>query len=221
MFNVEIINENRTLTFTTFPDICPICHKHIVPVSICGFSTYDNSYEVVFRCNNQKCSHLFIATYKYMPIDRRTSELKMVGIFPKRMCPFELNDKIKNISPSFYKIYIQALEAEALGLDEITGVGLRKALEFLIKDYCVHKNPTKEEDIKKTLLMQTINTYMSEASKLRSVATKAVWLGNDETHYVRKWEDKDINHLKMLIDLTLHWIESELLTDEFEHSMSK
>ncbi|MBV5279513.1 MAG: DUF4145 domain-containing protein [Campylobacteraceae bacterium] len=198
------------------PTICPICHHHITADVLYGiFNKVTHNSEILFQCNNHKCQHLFIGIYN----DDRPSSI--IALTPIKMKPLELNDKIKNISPSFYKIYTQALEAEALGLDEITGVGLRKALEFLIKDYCISKNPTKEEDIKKTLLMPTINTYMSEASKLRSVATKAVWLGNDETHYVRKWEDKDISHLKMLIDLTLHWIESELLTDEFEQSMSK
>lgn len=218
MFQLELMDTNgQFMVFQTSPDICPICHRHIVPISICAFNPFNNYYEVVFRCNNTKCQHLFIATYTY---DKKGHQV-ISKLNPRNSKPIELNDKIKNISPSFYKIYAQALEAEALGLDEITGVGLRKALEFLIKDYCIHKNPTKEEDIKKTLLMQTINTYMNEAPKVRSVATKAVWLGNDETHYIRKWEDKDISHLKMLIDLTLHWIESELLTDEFEESMTK
>ena len=219
MFQLKLMDTNgQYMTFPSSPEICPICHSHIVPINVCAFNSFNNSYEVVFRCNNTKCEHLFIATYVY---SQQKSRLVIARLNPKNSKPLEINDKIKSISPSFYKIYAQALEAEALGLDEITGVGLRKALEFLIKDYCISKNPTKEEDIKKTLLMQTINTYMSEASKVRSVATKAVWLGNDETHYVRKWEDKDISHLKMLIDLTLHWIESELLTDEFEESMAK
>lgn len=198
------------------PKVCPLCHHHISVDGITGiFNNNTNQAEILFQCNNHSCKRLFIGTYD------NVRPAQLINVTPQKMKPVELNDKIQKLSSSFYKIYAQALEAEALGLDEITGVGLRKALEFLIKDYCVYKNPTKEEDIKKTLLMQTINTYMSEASKLRSVATKAVWLGNDETHYVRKWEDKDISHLKMLIDLTLHWIESELLTDEFEHSMSK
>ena len=198
------------------PSQCPICHHHISVDGLYGIYNHTiDQHEILFQCNNSECQHLFIGIYD------SSNPSHLEDLIPKKLKPVKMNENIKSISPSFYKIYAQALEAEALGLDEITGVGLRKALEFLIKDYCVHKNPTKEEDIKKTLLMQTINTYMSEASKLKSVATKAVWLGNDETHYVRKWEDKDISHLKMLIDLTLHWIESELLTDEFEESMTK
>ena len=48
---------------------------------------------------------------------------------------------------------------------------------------------------------------------IKNVAKRAVWLGNDETHYIRKWADKDVNHLKQLIELTIKWIESEVETE--------
>jgi hypothetical protein len=44
-------------------------------------------------------------------------------------------------------------------------------------------------------------------------------LGNDETHYVRKWADKDLNDLKNLISLTRHWIEMDQLTKDFVKDM--
>ncbi len=50
---------------------------------------------------------------------------------------------------------------------------------------------------------------MEESSKSQP---RAVWLGNDQTHYLRKWEDKDLADLKRLIQLTLHWIEMDELT---------
>ena len=69
----------------------------------------------------------------------------------------------------------------------------------------------EEESIKKELLMQVITKYIDD-SKIKDVAKRAVWLGNDETHYIRKWEDKDLSFLTKLIDLTIHWIEAEELT---------
>jgi hypothetical protein len=54
---------------------------------------------------------------------------------------------------------------------------------------------------------------------LKTTASRATWLGNDETHYVRKWEDKDLNDLKKLIDLTVHWVSAEILTGELAVSM--
>jgi hypothetical protein len=46
------------------------------------------------------------------------------------------------------------------------------------------------------------------------VAKRAAWLGNDETHYIRKWEDKDLDDLKKLIKLTVLWIEMEQMTKD-------
>lgn len=34
-----------------------------------------------------------------------------------------------------------------------------------------------------------------------------MWLGNDETHYVRRWEEKDLSDLKRLISMTVSWID--------------
>jgi hypothetical protein len=115
-------------------------------------------------------------------------------------------------------MYNQALEAEARGLDNICGVGFRRSLEFLIKDY-VKKGSRKEDAdaIERSPLGACIGQYVSDPVK--SVAKRAAWLGNDETHYVRKWEDKDLKDLKTLIDLTVTWITSELLTDELVASM--
>jgi hypothetical protein len=53
-----------------------------------------------------------------------------------------------------------------------------------------------------------------KSEQIKEIAKRAAWLGNDETHYVRKWEDKDLKDLKKLISLTLHWIEVETLTLE-------
>ena len=101
---------------------------------------------------------------------------------------------------------------------EICGVGYRKALEFLIKDYAILNYPQQKETIEKKLLGQCIKEFVTD-EKVKIVATRAVWLGNDETHYIRKWEGKNLDDLKKLIELTVHWIEMEALTKSFEQDM--
>ena len=66
--------------------------------------------------------------------------------------------------------------------------------------------------------MACINDYVND-TRIKSVAKRAVWLGNDETHYIRKWEGKNLEDMKKLIDLTVHWIEMEKLTESFEDDM--
>ena len=100
-----------------------------------------------------------------------------------------------------------------MSLMEICGVGYRKALEFLIKDYIIQgKSEDIVDKIKKIRLAKCIDDYV-EDEKLKAVAKRAVWLGNDETHYVRKWENKDVQDLKGVIRLTILWIEKEKETE--------
>ena len=51
------------------------------------------------------------------------------------------------------------------------------------------------------------------------MAKRAAWLGNDETHYLRKWEGKDLDELKRLIELTIRWIEMVELSDGYIEEM--
>ena len=97
-------------------------------------------------------------------------------------------------------------------------MGYRKALEFLIKDYAILKHADKKEIIEKSQLSKVIADYVNDVN-IKSVSKRAVWLGNDETHYVRKWEGKNLTDMKRLIDLTVHWIEMEKLTATFEENM--
>ena len=60
------------------------------------------------------------------------------------------------------------------------------------------------EKIYKTALGSCINKI--DNSSIKELARCATWLGNDETHYIRKWEDRDIHDLKNLIDLTCQYI---------------
>lgn len=201
------------------PDTCPFCHQKIIPIiKYVREYTYDkfNYLDVFLICPNSKCNSSFIAYYKRTypsPLylyQNRTS----VGNPIKKM----FSNEIIEISADFCIIYNEAYFAEQHNLEQICGVGYRKALEFLIKDYLIKDNPSQEEDIKSKLLGKCISEYVSD-TKLKSVSKRAVWLGNDETHYVKKWEGKDLSDLKSLIDLTIHWIEAEVLTKKMESDM--
>jgi hypothetical protein len=122
------------------------------------------------------------------------------------------DDTIQKISPDFVSVYREAEEAELRNLRLVCGPGYRKALEFLIKDYVIKLNSDKADEIKKLNLGNCIADFVKN-DKINKVAARAVWLGNDETHYLRKWEGKDLQDLKSLIALTVHWIEMEELTE--------
>jgi Domain of unknown function (DUF4145) len=210
-------NTQQQIQFFDLPSKCPYCHRSITPQTIWGYIPLHqkDNFSVFMNCPDAECQKSFIAFYEANTIygwcyNEKTTQ----GTFESRL----FSETIECISNGFIKIYQEAESAEFHQLYEICGVGYRKALEFLIKDYCILKNPDQEETIKKILLGKCINEFVPD-SNIKSVAKRAVWLGNDETHYVRKWEDKDLRHLKKLINLTLHWIEAEKLTEEFESEM--
>ncbi|ELY1993136.1 DUF4145 domain-containing protein [Flavobacterium psychrophilum] len=171
--------------------------------------------EVMLTCPNVDCGKNFIGYYDYNSSSHFTFNGETtIGNLTEKF----FSETILNISPNFVLIYNQAYSAEQYNLSEICGVGYRKALEFLIKDYLILNNESESEKIKKKLLGACIADYIDNI-RLKSVAKRAVWLGNDETHYIKKWETKDLQDLKKLIELTLHWIEMESLTDSLESEM--
>ena len=116
---------------------------------------------------------------------------------------------ISKCSPTFVQIYNQSEDAEQQGLSEICGMGYRKALEFLIKDYAISIFPDKAEDIKKSLLSPCIEKYV-DSPQIKTLAKASAWLGNDETHYLRKHEDYTLEDLKLFINSTVSFIDSDL-----------
>jgi hypothetical protein len=74
------------------------------------------------------------------------------------------------------------------------------------------------KEIEEMPLMGCVKKYVTDG-RVKLTAERAAWLGNDETHFVRKWEDKDLQDLKKLIQLTCYWIQSEQLTNAIVSEM--
>jgi hypothetical protein len=142
-----------------------------------------------------------------------------VEAVPKVAEPPHIPAEVLKISEQFVVVYSQSKTAEAFGLDQIAGVGYRRALEFLVKDYCIWCHPAERANIEGKFLASCIELYIDDIN-LKECARRAVWLGNDETHYVRRWEDRDITDLKVLLDLTVSWIRTNLLTQRYLEEMN-
>lgn len=215
-------NNQNGVNIDNHPDECPICHRAITPIFIYAYGDKRkwnkiNSLEVIYRCPRIECQNLFISNFE--ATDSSCTSFRFRNSVPFNRKSRQFSATISSISDDFCTIYNQAFSAEQDGLLEICGVGYRKALEFLIKDYAIKNNPEKDEEIKKKFLSECISKYIKNEN-VKKVAERAVWLGNDETHYLRRWESKDLNDLKKLIDLTVHWFEMEQLTDEIATEMS-
>jgi hypothetical protein len=171
----------------------------------------EQKIEKLFRCPNDLCSHLFIGRY----LKTAGTICVLSEILPTEPVDPVFSDTISAVSKDYCEIYTQAHRAELAKLDLVAGPGYRKALEFLMKDYLLKQYPGEkdQEAIKNNQLGWCIGQYVTNEN-VKSIVKRATWLGNDETHFVRKWEDKDLKDLKRLIELTVRWIEMEALTKE-------
>lgn len=223
----QSINFARAIYIQDIPDVCPLCHRHVVPQEL-GFHARGREgtapVEAVYRCTNGSCQRIFLGIFLHIPnpqgpdvrSDRPHFGLSMLT--PSEPQPPSVPDLVAAVSPNFVRTYNQALAAEVHHLEQLAGIGLRKALEFLVKDFAIREHPGDAEQIKSKPLAACISEYLDDPN-VKRCATRATWLGNDETHYVRKWEDKDIEDLKILIRLTLNWLDNVLLTEKYASEM--
>ena len=217
----QLRNERSSArTLNALPSECPICHVHSVPVRIEARHTIRDEREqlqIVFQCVNRDCEKVFITNYQE---DNRVSgQFHMGESQPMTVKTETFHDEIAKVSPLFVKIYNQAMASEAYDLDQLTGIGLRKALEFLMKDFATAQHADKADEIQRAGLGHVITTYIDDP-RIKQAATLGTWLANDETHYLRKWEDKDIHDVKVLTRLTVNWIENVLLTEKYVQDMT-
>jgi len=206
------------------PDKCPICGYAIEPLPVLEYeysaqiSDFRDLISVVCICPRQACNALFIAQYSKHSIGYNEN-YSLTGYAPYSLANRIFDDIISGISAPFVKIYNEAFHAEKRGLHEIAGVGYRKAIEFLVKDYCSMKYPDKIEIIRESFLSKCIKEYIDDP-RIKGCAERAVWVGNDETHYVRLWEDRDISDMKALIELMTSWMIMEVQTQNYLEAMN-
>lgn len=199
------------------PNSCPHCGVTMKPISIAAFSDnnrddYSQTIGVFLQCSDSNCYNYF--NLRYTAASNRPEHFILRPHTYRPPIKIDLPDDINQISESFIKIYSQSVKAESEGLDQIAGIGYRKALEFLIKDYAIkHNNPDKESSIKKSMLNKVISEYLSDFPKLQNLAQAATWIGNDETHYVKRHDDKDISDMKQFIKSAALFISADLTAD--------
>lgn len=192
---------------------CPICGVAISPEVLHGAMVPsdkpgESKIYILNFCN--KCCKCFISSHYE---DTKNSGYSLENSAPTVFVEHHFPETVCNLSPDFVSIYNESLRAEIQGMTSICGMGYRKALEFLIKDYAIHLIPNETEFIKSATLAQTIKKYISD-EKIRSLATASSWIGNDETHYIRKHQDYGIKELKSFIMTASAFIDYNLSYEE-------
>ncbi|MFQ5793667.1 MAG: hypothetical protein ACE5JP_01285 [Candidatus Bipolaricaulia bacterium] len=227
--DIVFYNETGNLTSTSenidgIPNTCPLCHRAIRPTQFFAFLQPNERLQVTYGCTNEECQRLFIAIYRYVSDPGKGQTwYKFQEVAPVEIEKRGFSKEIESCSEDFTKIYNQAFAAEQLGLDLICGAGYRKALEFLVRDYCVHLNRDNEEEkekVKSKPLANCIDENIKN-KRIKAMAERAWWLGSDEAHYMRLYEENDIEDLKALIEATRSWVETDLITEQYSEEIKK
>jgi hypothetical protein len=132
--------------------------------------------------------------------------------------------EIASVSPNFVKIYTQAYTAEKRGLTEICGMGYRKALENLVVDFAIYKNGLSAadilaiEDMPKNLI-EKIHKYYNDMPDFIACAERAAWIGNDETHLIKKQVNFSISNMKELIGILVQCVKLKVMAEHYKSHM--
>lgn len=214
--NQTVLNINLEI-----PKACPVCDTGNIggPITAHHLSSGEfDSFDVCAEYFCPKCKTIYLAYYKCHTYDTEYNYSIIQYSFADKELP-NIPDSVRSISTKFSDIYSQALDTESKNLNELTGIGLRKALEYLIKDFSIYRHPKKNGEIRKATLANCIQNYI-DSTRIKQLATVCAWLGNDETHYERKHEDRDIKDMKSFLKALIAFIDYDILADEADKFIS-
>lgn len=205
------------------PDICPWCSVKISPTIEAEtkydtrFGNRDDIISLVMKCPS--CKNHFIESYNVSFVNESAvNEVSLLLDKPIPKSDFQYPPEIDDISEEFSSIINQSRQAEGMRLSHLAGIGYRKAIEFLIKDYLINHKKQDSETISKKLLGKCIE--LLDDSRLKSLAKAATWIGNDETHYTRRHNSHDIEDMKKFLHSITLFISYELSIVDAEEFIS-
>ncbi|MDW3894482.1 hypothetical protein [Staphylococcus saprophyticus] len=199
------------------PNYCPWCHSKIRPTILCQtpFDTSNRELPISLVLQCPSCYKNFIQNYKViLAANGLVNGLDIDNEKPQPKSLFEYQSEIDEISKEFNNIITQSSNAESLGYYHLAGIGYRKAIEFLVKDYLIKFKGEDYTEISKKQLGNCISDI--DDSRINSLARAASWIGNDETHYVRKHVDKDVQDLKKFLHALTNLVSLEVSVSDAE-----
>ena len=207
--------------FVQAPNECPYCRKSFNANGCDLFHYYQRIHNIAailysgYLCPT--CEKLFVIRYMISCIGNNSDQdpCPIYESIPHPDSVVTFSKAIEQFSKRYCDVYRQAVKAENDGLTEICGMGYRKALEILIKDYAIKLQPEKEEQICKTMLKNCIEKYITE-ERVQGLAKGAAWLGNNETHYKHIDSPCDIEDMKRFIKSVETLIECDLNFEKAE-----
>ncbi|HGO1425550.1 hypothetical protein [Staphylococcus aureus] len=200
------------------PNQCPWCKSNIKPIflSQTQIDTSNIEWPISFTLQCPSCHKHFLQIYKVkLSENGSVMKLEMNNEKPMPKNLFEYPTEINEISKEFNNIITQSSNAESLGYNHLAGIGYRKAIEFLVKDYLIELKNKDRDSVSKRPLSQCISSIDND--RIQKLAKAATWIGNDETHYVRKHIDKDVQDLKSFLHALTSLVSLEIVISKAEN----
>lgn len=130
------------------------------------------------------------------------------AFYPTFTATYE-NDVLAEFSPRFVELYNQALRSEFAGDIDLAATGYRHALECLVKDYAINRLGENHDEVCRKNLCQVIGEYF-DSDMVRAADVVRI-LGNDYTHYERRYPELDFEVLKKYMEILIRLVETKEL----------
>lgn len=230
-FPVNVYNGSPASSYelpVQLPNCCPLCNKtfgkSIIPIisvtnlDRCHNDSSENditSCEVISIYHCIDCGTVFAVKYEVKSktaslfdiddenYDAICNVLGSLPVFQQTTC---FSKYIASTFSEFVNLYHQSEKAEFSGLSDICGMGYRKALEFLVHSYVRSENTKLPDNFDNLSLSQKIKQFIPD-DNIKTLAERAAWLGNDNTHVVKKHVDCSVEDMKQFILAIVSYID--------------
>lgn len=188
------------------PINCPHCGAYVEAsiLNITGYNYFGSHFAYLVTFIGNCCRKHFFGLY-----DSENKIATLLQLHPQEKQK-EFPECINLISPRFVETYNQAYFAEQNSFLELAGAGYRNSLEILIKDFAINELQKPKEEVCKKKLYDAIGEYTPNIRIANSADVVRV-LGNDYTHYERKYEAIEFEILKRYLHIFVQSIENEYL----------
>jgi hypothetical protein len=202
---------DTTYGIYALPTYCPRCRRNAIP-KVLGKASIDideGSGEFVagVPVGCPLCDKAYVAEYYGEPYSWREDEdyLEFLRTVPAAEPQVAVSDALAKVSPNFAKVYDEAVAAQVSGLEDLSAAGYRRALEFLVKDYLISRDPSQRETFERMPLARAIRDHIDDPD-IREIARNATVIANDFVH-AHRYSGREVTELRALINLVWRWIE--------------
>jgi len=189
------------------PLYCPLCSTPQDGILKDGkyYSRVNNLYYVTFSYECSVCRNTYLTIYD-VDCDNKKAEFEA---FHPSIFPGYFDDKLSKISERFIDMYNQALTCENSNHIELAAIGYRSSLEYLIKDYAINELNEDKKSVGRMSLFDATSRFL-DPECVKSADVIRI-LGNDYTHFERKYPEYDFEILKAYMEIFIQQIRTKYM----------